>query len=1001
MALFTDDFTGPDGQIITARAGWTTIISSAESQRPQINGFNQLKTPADAEFAGIVGQDKGEPDHYVQFTALSQFPYGTASRRNYVCIRVLDSSEFYAVAYSNIDNLWELWKAPSNRIGTYSAAFLSGTVVRLEAEGSTIRVKLDGVTRISVTDTALPTQTIVGLQLRAGGNNPTIDNWESDTIGGAVAPTLTSPTASATSPTTSTGSVSTDQADGTLYWLTNTSNTATATAVKAGSSQSVTASGAQATASSGLTENTTYYTHFLHRNAGGLDSAVVTSASFTTPTNIFASDDYNDILADQLLTGRTLNNALGGTGTRTYTAGGSLSLYANSIPKVTGPTDDSWNSVAVGQQDFRATYTFDPILSTSAIQLTGRKGAASGNTTYYGVRLDQGHTTLSIYEGTGSDARPPNAFLATSTTLTKPGVPIKLQADFEGTLVTARVLRASDGAQLAEVSYDFFESALTGNFLSFGFAGGGQTGYFDNLILESLTDVTPEPPDMNGSITVGTKTSGSISISYPAASDPVGVTGYEVSSNGTTWLDNGLTLSYTFLGLAELTPYTVYVRAYNAAGLRADPALSVTTSTYRAGDTGANIVANTGPIGGNPAGILYNDVNLPADAAKWFSYRVTTPPADPSKITLNPDGSFIFTGTVADSFYYQLEVDGEDVGVPQLVTLTPESAGTAPILTSATAASTGATTSSGTVTTDQDNGTLYWVTTVNATESAATVKAGSSQAVTATGVQNTTSSGLTGATTYYTHYLHRNSGGQDSAVLTSNSFTTDNPPDVTAPTLTSPTATASGPNTAGGTVTTNEGNGTLYYLFSQNAVESAPAVKAAASQSVTATGVQSVSVVGLTSLTTYYAHYLHRDAAGNDSNVVTSASFTTLAPDVEPDTGVTRYMPFPIKAGRVQLSTAAVAATDVFFSRLRFTSSGSAVRAVAAGPVVFASGLALSASGQVCYVDATSSLPAGTTWSGGLPYSAGRLCVSTGDIAYHQNGVPFTSTGAVAVEINV
>lgn len=102
--------------------------------------------------------------------------------------------------------------------------------------------------------------------------------------------------------------------------------------------------------------------------------------------------------------------------------------------------------------------------------------------------------------------------------------------------------------------------------------------------------------------------------------------------------------------------------------------------------------------------------------------------------------------------------------------------------------------------------------------------------------------------------------------------------DTTAPTLTSPAATATGSTTASGSVSTDEGNGTLYYLASTNATETATTVKAGSSQAVSATGTQSVSFTGLTASTTYYAHYLHRDAAGNDSAVASSASFTTAAP---------------------------------------------------------------------------------------------------------------------------
>lgn len=112
----------------------------------------------------------------------------------------------------------------------------------------------------------------------------------------------------------------------------------------------------------------------------------------------------------------------------------------------------------------------------------------------------------------------------------------------------------------------------------------------------------------------------------------------------------------------------------------------------------------------------------------------------------------------------------------------------------------------------------------------------------------------------------------------SNSFSIDvAASDTTAPVLTSPTGTATGETTASGTVSTDEANGTLYYLATTNSTESAATVKGGSSQAVTATGSQSVSVTGLTAGTGYYLHYVHRDAAGNDSTVASSALFTTDA----------------------------------------------------------------------------------------------------------------------------
>ena len=102
--------------------------------------------------------------------------------------------------------------------------------------------------------------------------------------------------------------------------------------------------------------------------------------------------------------------------------------------------------------------------------------------------------------------------------------------------------------------------------------------------------------------------------------------------------------------------------------------------------------------------------------------------------------------------------------------------------------------------------------------------------------------------------------------------------DTTAPVLTSPTGTQTGSTTATGTVSTNEANGTLYWLTNTSATATDAAIKAANSQPVTASGVQNVTSSGLTASTVYYNHFLHRDAAGNDSTRSTSASFTTAAP---------------------------------------------------------------------------------------------------------------------------
>ena len=113
--------------------------------------------------------------------------------------------------------------------------------------------------------------------------------------------------------------------------------------------------------------------------------------------------------------------------------------------------------------------------------------------------------------------------------------------------------------------------------------------------------------------------------------------------------------------------------------------------------------------------------------------------------------------------------------------------------------------------------------------------------------------------------------------------------DVTAPVLSSPDFVATGSTTGTASVSTDEGNGTLYCVVTTSSTSpSAAQIKAGndhtgsaavfdASQAVSGTGTQNVSVTGLTASTTYYAHFVHDDAAANESNVSTDATGDTTS----------------------------------------------------------------------------------------------------------------------------
>ena len=197
--------------------------------------------------------------------------------------------------------------------------------------------------------------------------------------------------------------------------------------------------------------------------------------------------------------------------------------------------------------------------------------------------------------------------------------------------------------------------------------------------------------------------------------------------------------------------------------------------------------------------------------------------------------------------------------------------------------------------TDEGNGTAYWMVDANATRTAEQIKTGGgtasgSASVTASGAQtNITATGLTASTPQYFHLMHEDAATNQSTA-SSTSFTTS-AADVTAPTLSSPTDEANGATASTASVSTDEANGTLYTAVTTSATaptaaqvklgqdNSSVAAAFAGSQAVSATGVQTISPApsGLTPSTANTTHFMHEDAAGNQSAVSSASGFTTAA----------------------------------------------------------------------------------------------------------------------------
>ena len=102
----------------------------------------------------------------------------------------------------------------------------------------------------------------------------------------------------------------------------------------------------------------------------------------------------------------------------------------------------------------------------------------------------------------------------------------------------------------------------------------------------------------------------------------------------------------------------------------------------------------------------------------------------------------------------------------------------APVLSLPTGTNTGPYSAIGSVVTDTAGGTLHYLTNTSPTATSASVKTAGTQPVTLVGQQDIAITGLSADTTYYNHYLH-SKDGEDSAVVSSPAWETEDVPVVT------------------------------------------------------------------------------------------------------------------------------------------------------------------------------------------------------------------------------
>lgn len=137
-----------------------------------------------------------------------------------------------------------------------------------------------------------------------------------------------------------------------------------------------------------------------------------------------------------------------------------------------------------------------------------------------------------------------------------------------------------------------------GRFVRFvGLTRGTSYGYsFWEMQVFGTTDSSgdTQAPTTPTALTAGTTTGTSVALSWSAATDNVGVAGYDVLRNGVA-VATSATTSYTDTGLTPDTTYTYAVRARDGAG-NLSPASTAITVKTAAGGGGAFVLAAAGDI---------------------------------------------------------------------------------------------------------------------------------------------------------------------------------------------------------------------------------------------------------------------------------------------------------------------------------------------------------------------------------------------------------------------
>ncbi len=575
MAVFTDNFDGTAGTLLSARAGWQ--LGAGYYDVLELDGAGAIRHNGFSDDGKYVVHDVGERRQYFKVTLGAGFLVSDAAVG--VTFGYVDMSNNYSIILLNGKLLLRIGGGSLSELGVWAAGDVLECI--FYADIHDIVIKKNGAMVGTYSSAAYnwnTSGTKVGVWLSYAGQPATADILRSFEAGTLAAPDTTAPTHTGTVAVTakSASSIATS-------CPTATDNVAvTSYDVRIDGGAWIDKGLATSHNFTGLTADTAHTIDWTARDAAGNRSTPPLSVSTSTyPLGAMAST----IL---LITGPQEGNpagmlyALAGT----VQPGDWLSYYI-----VSGPTPAG--GVLDAQANGAFTYT-GPAPATMVIQPQVN-----------GVDVAQITVTLYDQSGGGDTEQPVHTGVITVNSKTGTSINVSCPVATDNVGVDHYEWSKDAGATWVNgtTTHNFEGLTLSTTYpIRARAADAAGLKSIPALELSVTTDAAAVPPVLPGGITVVSKTQTAINVSCQEATGDV--TGYEWSRDGGTTWESGAT-THSFTGLTAATPYAIRARAFGPGGISAVLSLTVTTDPAVTGAalTSSPQVNNTTTVQANVTGI--------------------------------------------------------------------------------------------------------------------------------------------------------------------------------------------------------------------------------------------------------------------------------------------------------------------------------------------------------------------------------------------------------------